>query len=432
MRAVVSAWIDLDWMNKVVPSGDLPRGSVVVVMDRDGVILARTPNPDAWVGKSLAGETVFTRPRASGIEGTMRSVSLDGTVRLWAYVPIHVANRTAAYVAVGIPSDQAYAKLRHNITRSSVLLLLTSLLIAGVAWIVADALVLKRLHSLIFQARRLTDGDLSARTGRPSSTDELGHLERAFDEMARSLQANSDELRSTVQELRHLAHRLQTVREDERSLVASEVNEDIGQALAGLKLGLSDLRTRLLPQTDARCSEAVGQIDDLSHQIDSALQTVRRIATWLRPAILDTLGLVPALEWQARDFQIRSGLPCSFQCSFDELPLSSVCSTAVFRVFQEALSNVAAHARASQVTARFDLVGSRLRLTVQDDGDGMPPERLAATDSFGISSMRERATALGGNVEIQSALGEGTIVRLLLPGDSEPTTSSAFGLAATP
>jgi signal transduction histidine kinase len=149
------------------------------------------------------------------------------------------------------------------------------------------------------------------------------------------------------------------------------------------------------------------------------LGLVRRLAGELRPAVLDTVGLPAAIEWQARDFQARTGIRCAVRCEPEDLPLDPGRATAGFRILQEALTNVARHAQATHVEVRLTVEAERLLLVVRDNGRGISDQELSAVGSLGILGMRERALALGGEVTISGAPGEGTTVAVSIPlGDA--------------
>ncbi len=223
-------------------------------------------------------------------------------------------------------------------------------------------------------------------------------------------------LNDSLARLQTLTSHLHTVREEERSRVAREVHDELGQALTGLKIDLAWLR-RHSPQGGAPVpAEALmDKMDTMNTLIESTINAVRRIATELRPAILDTFGLVPALEWQAQDFGERTGIPCIFTSNMETVPLDQERMTAVFRIAQESLTNVVRHAKAKRVHMRFESDKEMLVLTVRDDGIGIGTMSARGSKSFGMLSMHERALLLGGEVQIVAGAKKGTIVKLRIP-----------------
>ena len=219
-----------------------------------------------------------------------------------------------------------------------------------------------------------------------------------------------ERLRRSHDQLRSLTNRLQGVREVERSRIAREVHDGLGQALTGLKLELVWVarkyrRTRGLQKT----------LRELSGRIDETIQAVRRIATELRPGVLDSLGLVAAIEWQAAEFQKTSGIPCRLKIGMEEDLLEAGLSTACFRIFQEALTNISRHAGATQVDVELRRDGNELVLTVQDNGKGITDEEIGRPESIGLRGMQERAAQAGGSVVLHGTPKQGTQVMLRAP-----------------
>ncbi len=220
-------------------------------------------------------------------------------------------------------------------------------------------------------------------------------------------------LKQAEQALRQLTARLNQVREEERSTVAREIHDELGQTLTGAKMDLAWLLQRFRKDQGPlreRCREALSLLD-------ASLDSVRSLATRLRPAALDDLGLEAAVEWLATDFAKRNGIRCECEVTGEETILEAERATAVFRIAQEALTNVARHAHATQAAVRLHRADGRIRLMVSDDGKGIPADRLQGRASLGLLGMRERASALGGSVEITSQAGSGTTVVLELAAD---------------
>jgi signal transduction histidine kinase len=237
---------------------------------------------------------------------------------------------------------------------------------------------------------------------------------RALRESAdrRERQRAEDKLRRSLDQLRALTNYLQYVREEERTRIAREVHDELGQALTGLKLDLSLLAKKLPPGTDELRQKSKTMI---AH-IDETIQTVRRIATELRPGILDSLGLVAALEWQANEFQTRSGIACEVNSTVDDAGLPHDFTTVFFRIFQETLTNIIRHAKATKVDVQLEEEDDdHLVLKVKDNGRGISEEDQAKTTSLGLVGMRERAMLIGGEVTLQGKPGKGTTVKLRAP-----------------
>lgn len=217
------------------------------------------------------------------------------------------------------------------------------------------------------------------------------------------------------QQLRELAARNQIVREEERGRVAREIHDELGQALTSFRLDLAWMRNQLeAPPSEENTFLLKSKIASTEEMIGRTLQTVRRIITALRPPLLDDLGLCEALTWHARDFSKRVGI----RCEADIAPVDSIPETvgiAIFRVFQEALTNVARHARASRIRIRFRDTDDMLVLEVTDNGCGLPPNREEGKTSFGLLGMKERAWMVGGELAVESEPGVKTSVILKVP-----------------
>lgn len=246
-------------------------------------------------------------------------------------------------------------------------------------------------------------------------------VQRALRESAerRDRQRAEDKLRRSLDQLRALTTYLQYVREEERTRIAREVHDELGQALTGLKLDMSWLASRLQKTTPALTDKA----KTMTAHIDETIQTVRRIATELRPGILDSLGLVAAIEWQANEFQTRTGVPCTVTTSVAEVPWEHDFATVFFRIFQETLTNIMRHAKATRVDVELRPDDRHLVLVVRDNGRGISEEEIAGTRSLGLVGMRERAMLIGGEVTLQGSPGKGTTVTLRVPLPT-PATSS--------
>jgi len=224
-------------------------------------------------------------------------------------------------------------------------------------------------------------------------------------------------LRSSEENLRALAAHLQSVREEERIHIAREIHDELGQALTGLKFDIGKLA-----KTACRDDPETGEkIAGLSQNIDRIINSVRRIASGLRPEVLDEIGLAAAIEWQAREFQRRTGVRCTVEIEPGFGDPDKERSTALFRIFQELLTNVARHANATRVNARLaDDHG--LSLVVEDNGRGVRSEELEGNKSLGFLGLKERVLAFGGSIDVRGEEGKGTKVSVLIPNlQQQPT-----------
>jgi PAS domain S-box-containing protein len=222
-------------------------------------------------------------------------------------------------------------------------------------------------------------------------------------------QAELEILRSR-QELRDLTARLQLVREEERTCLAREVHDELGQSLTSLKIDLAWLKPRVAGR--AALSE---RVQSIIVRIDGAMDTVRRIATDLRPSVLDDLGLVAAVEWQAQEFERSTGVTVQLEVRANHRELNDVCATTTFRILQETLTNVARHAHATRVSIALHVDQEEMKLEVRDNGRGISEGEITSPRSLGLVGSRERAIGCGGELVVRGVRNQGTLVSLRIP-----------------
>ncbi|HKN11504.1 MAG TPA: PAS domain-containing sensor histidine kinase, partial [Pseudomonadota bacterium] len=218
-------------------------------------------------------------------------------------------------------------------------------------------------------------------------------------------------LRRSQAELRELGAAAHAAREQEKSRIARELHDELAQSLTALQMDVAWLKERgagIHPAATARLFKMEGLLEQ-------TVASTRRIASDLRPLMLDDLGLVPAVEWLAETFTQRSGVPCELAVNRHELELPDAHATAVFRIVQESLANVAKHAAASRVEVTIEHTGSELALRIRDDGSGFSSKNPRKPNSYGLVGLRERASLLGGQASIISAPGQGTQIEVRLP-----------------
>ncbi len=221
-----------------------------------------------------------------------------------------------------------------------------------------------------------------------------------------------EKLARSRERLRNLSEHLQSLLEEERTRIAREIHDELGQALTAMKLDLSLIRRSLL---SGGLADQSAKIHDIERAVTRIIRTVRRISTELRPGILDELGVAAAIEWMAKDFQNRTGIACKVAIQgVDKMP-DTVRATAIFRIVQEALTNVMRHAAASQVDVSLEKNGDILTLQVADNGTGIMEGRIFDSKSLGLIGIRERVLLLGGEATISGKPGQGTLVKVTLP-----------------
>ena len=217
-------------------------------------------------------------------------------------------------------------------------------------------------------------------------------------------------------QLAALAVRLETVREEERGRIALEVHDVLGQALTGLKLDVSWVYKQILESNGSlEPSPILSRLATSQELLDATIQSVREIATTLRPSVLDQLGLEAAIEWQAQEFSHRTGIACATSISPDHIHVDAQQSTALFRILQEVLTNVVRHAHATEVDIRLEETREHVMMQVRDNGTGITVVEQSGAQAFGLLGMRLRAQQEGGTFDIQGTSGKGTTVTVKIP-----------------
>ena len=221
------------------------------------------------------------------------------------------------------------------------------------------------------------------------------------------------EITSSREQLRSLAHRLQDIREEEKERIARAVHDELGQQLTAIQLELNYLEEEIEPGNKKK--QLQESVHSMSHLIDNTIQSVQRISTELRPQILDVFGLGEAILWQTQDYQSKTGIHFDSTGVDNEIPLDQDRSITLFRVFQEALTNIFRHAKASKITIQLFQKNNLAVLKVSDNGIGIPADKIKNPKSLGLLGIRERLLAWNGTVDIESQPGKGTTVTVHIP-----------------
>lgn len=220
-----------------------------------------------------------------------------------------------------------------------------------------------------------------------------------------------EELSESREQLRSLAVSQQRVREEERTRIARNIHDDLGQILTIFKFDLAWIRKRLGSDQEP----LIDKINRTAELADNAMETVQRISSELRPTVLDDLGITAGIRWQAEEFQRRTGIRCSLAIESEEMDLDPELSTNIFRIFQEILTNVARHSEATRVDAIMRVANGMLSLEVTDDGRGITEGEISDPKSIGLTGIRERLYQFNGNVEVVGTQGRGTTVKVSVP-----------------
>ena len=418
--AVVFAALKLEWLNRLelYKEADLPAGTTLTKMDDAGVVLAHQPGPGTWSGQVFPVAEVRQEVLKEG-RGLVEAKNPQGVSSLYLFEPLISGwKNREVYLILGVPKNIAYANTNRILLRNIVGMGIISVAALMAAWFGAEKMIHKPINAMVRATREFAAGNLSARAGMSGDRDELGQLAFAFDQMAERLeqrQAERDraerEIRNSREELRNLSAHLQSVREEERTRMAREIHDELGQALTALKMDLSWLNRRHL-EKDAAIKNKLASMEEL---IDRTIETVQKLSGELRPGILDDLGLAAAIEWQAEEFQKRTAIECQVALGPEAITLNREQATTMFRIFQETLTNVIRHARASKVEVRLEEENGNIVLEVTDNGRGITQGEIGDPKSFGLMGMRERVKYIHGEVTIAGSPGKGTRIRVTLP-----------------
>jgi signal transduction histidine kinase len=425
VQAVVFAALDLDWLNQCEYelTAQLPQGSTLTKIDRDGVVLVHEPDPEKWVGQPALEMPLAQTVLAQG-PGVVEAVGLDGTPGVYAFAPLPSALYARdMYVIIGIPEDIAFAEVNRVLARNLAGLGLVTVLALAAAWAFGDVFILRQVNALLQATKRLSGGDLSARTALPPGQGELGQLARAFDQMAEALEQREAERKRAEEavmkhrrELLRLSAQLINAQEAERKRISQELHDEMGQALTAMSINLvvleKELPSELAPMTRERLAET-------SSLAERTLEQIRELALDLRPAMLDDLGLVPTVRWYVNRYAKRLNIAVEFEAIDLEERLTAEVETVLYRVVQEGLTNVVRHAQANRVRIRLKREESTVTAFIEDDGRGFDVEEVADHAALergaGLLGMRERVALLGGSLRIHSRPGQGTRLSIEIP-----------------
>jgi len=427
MNAVVFAAINLNWINRSMYKSfaELPKGSRLIQIDDSGGILTYEPHLQKWTEPVNFDQSLlkWILKRETGVK---KFIGDDGVSRIYAFtsVPSPLKARRL-FIALEIPQKIAFAASERVFVRNIILLGFFAVLAVLMVWWASDVLVLRRVNTIVQASRRLAKGDLATRIEPIHGRDELSHLAQVFNDMAAALelrevreQEAKEALRRSREQLRDLASYLQDVREQERTRIAREIHDDFGQSLTILKMDLSWLKKHIIQDQP----QVQNKIDSMFKVIDTSLKTIHTVSSELRPVILDDFGLESAIEWQVEEFQNRTGVRCRVDSSVADLDLTKEQSTAIFRIFQETLTNIMRHSGATEVDVRLEMNEDALILEVADNGRGITEAEISNSRSFGLLGIRERLYPWNGQVDFIGHPNKGTrvIVRVPISGKGEP------------
>ena len=399
LSGVVAVSIDLVNFHPLAAGAALAPETSIRIINGDGLVVASLKDPETEVGKDRRGaeivDTVLSKKR-----GEARAAGFDGAERLYGFVPVP---GTDWYVYAGVPVSVAFAEANRQ--------LLVTMVIGILAVLLAVALVVINTRKIVLPIRAMADAARQIAGGHGETRFRVqGAAEIA--EVATQFNGALDALARGERLLRLLSHRLFEVKETERRELARELHDRIGQNVSTLNLNLGMLRGELPAEIVRQASPRLADCEALLH---STGQLIRDLMSDLRPPGLDELGLVAALHGHARQVTKRSGFPVTVRGTEVRPRPPQSTEITLFRIAQEALINVIAHAHATEIVITLDSDPQRVALTVADNGCGFDAAAAPPAGHLGMLGMRERAEAIGARLRVESAPGAGTRVIVEAP-----------------
>jgi signal transduction histidine kinase len=341
---------------------------------------------------------------------------------LSSFTPLHIPDLHWVLLAEidELEAFRSVYRLREQLILSGLILMLFAVILG----FIISGTMTRPIHALTRVSEQFGRGDFRRRA-KVGSEDEIGRLGATFNTMAEKITSHTQRLEDEIrerrraeeglqrsrQQFRNLSRHLQGAREEERKSIAREIHDDLGQ-----RLTLHKLQLTLLEQDLSTVDTALGaRCTVMAGEIDATIQSVKRIISQLRPGVLDDLGLTAAIEWQTEEFQRHTGIACVSRITPPDITLDPERSTALFRIFQETLTNVARHAGADRVHITLSADADGITMEISDNGCGISAAAIERPASFGLMGMRERASYFGGSIRLYGTPGEGTRVMVHFP-----------------
>lgn len=412
VRRIVFVAIDLQWLSRLTDQVELPAEHILVIADRDGSVLASSAKPanaaiaigtqipelaeDQRQGKDIVRAIIGNKPRTFAI------ASMEGL--------------PGVMVVSGLPYDQIYRKANNVFYRMIGLLSLLTLCTVFSVMLFEEVALIRYLRALSRNLRRFGQGDFSARIAVPLGKGELQEMARTFNVMADTLAARHRDLREAHDRLDLLTRHLQIARESEAKRISRDLHDEAGQVLTSLKIDLAGLQKKCKQcrMEGAGGNPVENDMVSMSAKIDHIVSFIRRISSELRPPVLDKMGLPAAIEKLAREVEDNSSLAVEVEIAGMDQSVDWLVSTALYRIVQEALTNVKRHAQASLVSIDLHTDDGNIVLTIRDDGKGID-RNDNKREALGIIGMRERAHLVEGSFSIEDAPGKGTLITVRIP-----------------
>ena len=421
---VVFVAIDLEWLGRLTEQVELPTEHILIIVDRDGRVLAGSIRP-----ASLAipvGERIPELAEGARDGQTMITADIGGRPQPFAVAPMEGV--PGVLVASGLPYGPIYAKANGIFFRAIGWLTLLTLLTVFSVILFEEVALIRYLRGLAQAMHRFGGGDFSARAPVSVGRGELQDMARTFNGMAAALAARHSELAEAHDRLDLLARHLQVARESEAQRIARDLHDEAGQVLTRLKIDLASLQRKcgLCARSGGANPAVEADAEAMKDKIDHMIGFIRRLSSTLRPPVLDRMGLPAAMQLLAAEVEKNSDLAVELEITDVSRPLDWLVSTTLYRIAQEALTNIVRHAEAS--LAHIDLRGGRdaVTLIVKDNGKGLPAEGEGQA-GLGVIGMRERANLVGGSFSIEGGAGTGTVITVVIPYEDRARDEHSSG-----
>ncbi|MFC4346812.1 ATP-binding protein [Kordiimonas lipolytica] len=425
VRWVVFVAIDLKWLEQLTKTVELPTDHILLVTDREGRILTGSATSGA-VDFSIGTKVSELAGLAAQQDGKTVSAQMGG--QSFYFVTASMLDMPGILVANALPQAQFTRKANDIFYRTLGLLGLLTLFTVVSVLIVEEVALLRVIRALSQATQRFGDGDYTVRIDIPRGYGELQDMAVAFNTMAATLMRRHQEVMEAHHQLERLTRHLQVARETEAQRISRDLHDEVGQVLTSIKMDLVHFQNkcahRASPGTDSVISESIGAIRE---KIDKTVAFIRRLASDLRPPVLDRMGLSSAIDLLARGLETDAGLVVDVDtCDIPE-PLDWLVSTTLYRIVQESLTNILRHAHASEVSVGLQRTDGTLHLSVQDNGSGFDVSTQKG-GTLGLAGMRERARLVGGAFAIESEPGRGTKISVSVP--VVPSLDDAYSVSA--
>ena len=421
VQATLVVGLNLNSLDELFNQVLMPPRSTLTLRGRNGTILVRYPDPEKWMGRSEPIDQISQAITAGQDNGTVEAIGMDSVSRLYAFSLLHSAPDAGVYISVGIPKDVAFAEVNQTLNRNLATLGLVAVLGFMITWVFSELFFLRQVRGMLDATKGIAAGDFSSRTGLRYGDGELSKLAQAFDQMGSALEKREKERKEGHEALireekarARLLHNLITAHEDERMRIARELHDETSQSLTALMVGFDTACTAM--NKDAR--KAKEHLKNVKSIAEGMLDEIHRLISDLRPSSLDDLGLTPAILSYGEKRLSPLGISLNLHKDGLDGRLPPILETALFRIVQEAFTNIIRHSCASKVDVRLASSEKEVVLQIADDGKGFDPTVLdieMQSEGFGLQGMQERVRMLEGEFEIVTAPGKGTQIIIRVP-----------------